>query len=186
MYRQRKYYIRRKARAIRRKEKEILGLTKINADSEVCNNARDIYFAEFEALRNDPQYKMKMNNMTGETISSLNFSELYRTMRETAPSLFALLETLYPEQEDNPPHIHSKAYKQMVTSSSEIEPNQDDDPDVSIDPALTVDDSQNPSSRMTKTFHSAQRNTSPNVNFERFESLWPSSHLAVRPGKGST
>ena len=72
----------------------------VDANNEACNTARDIYFQEFESLRNDTTFKAKMINITNETIVSVDLSEFYRRMKAKAPCLFALIETLYPEQEE--------------------------------------------------------------------------------------
>lgn len=74
----------------------------VDANNEACNIARDIYFQEFESLRSDNTFKAKMINITNETIVSVDLSEFYRRMKAKAPCLFALIETLYPELEEEP------------------------------------------------------------------------------------
>ena len=69
----------------------------VDANNEACNTARDIYFEEFESLRNDTTLKAKIIIMN-ETIVPVDFSEFYRRMKVKAPCLLALMETLYPEQ----------------------------------------------------------------------------------------
>jgi hypothetical protein len=103
----------------------------VDANNEACNIARDIYFQEFESLRNDSTFRAKMINITNETIVSVDLSEFYRRMKAKAPCLFALIETLYPELEEEPENEAEESNVIDLTDEALV-PSNDADNSLSI------------------------------------------------------
>jgi hypothetical protein len=123
--------------AVPRKKKQKKEPIFVDANNDACNTARDIYFQEFEALRSDSTFRAKMINITNETISSVDLSEYYYRMKAKAPCLFALLETLYPEQEEELDKGNDKSNASDLTSET-YPPSNDAENDLCIGNVLTL------------------------------------------------